>query len=307
VPKPQKPVLHVDVDENGEATLEDIAQGGVEDKPALFVPRMIHANKESADWMLTRDDFAMVKRLVQTWHAERELPMPPDFHTQWTDGCCDILGTNKHLPRYCSPQNSFFKQSWVGQNVYVHPPFDKQDTGLFLAKYLADARKAKSRGVATRGVFILPVWPHAPWWHMTHMFERLHTWRRGEDSIFMAAPTTLGGERRPFKPIPFDVVVLFDPGVTMSTREPTQTATQHAVSAIDATLSTREGTRGEAGGGVGVPYSMCTDFDMVVAWDNPPDGMSKDARRRRRRHLFKQWSTHGPLGWYVLQAREAYT
>ena len=282
-------VLHVSIKDDGMVKLDPrIVDWGVPHE-AEWVGGTRRRRKENRpsfgardamDWMLRPSEFERVMHMVETYHQEKGWPPPPHFMTEWTDGCCDVLGNNKQLPRFCSPKNSFFQQSWVGKNVYANPPFHREETGDFLRKYIEDAKVATGSKVVTRGLFIVPVWPNAPWWHLTSMFEVLHVWKKGEDNIFTAPPLELGGERCVMGPIPFDVAVLYDPGNQMLSR-PSIAPLVYALNMVSQEAPLWQGDDQTCG-------------DVLES----TKGESRDSRRRARSRLAKQRVRHGPLGWY---------
>ena len=238
---------------------------------------------DMTDWMLKETAFQFVLEKVGEFQETKGLQPVPDFRTEWWDGCCDVLGTNKQLPLFCSPQNSFFSQSWVGKNVYVNAPFHTTETREFLRRYLRDAKLAKERGQVTRGVFIVPVWQSAPWWHLTAMFHTLHVWKKGVDDIFSAPAGQEGEGRHARGGIPFDVAILYDPG---------QVDEQKRVEPILHSII-RRGTTESAGYG----SQPCSTFVLSLH-----SGSSRDAKRRAKSRLLHEWEEFSTLSQSMLSS-----
>ena len=230
------------------------------------------ASRDTMDWMLHPVLFRALCDKVIAFHQEHGVDLPENFFADWTDGCCDVGGCNSQLPRYCTPCNSFLQQSWVGRSVYAHLPFHAHDTGHFLRKYLRDAGLAHAAGEVSRGLFLVPKWRHAPWWHLTAFFHVLHEWKQGEAGVFTAPPAALGGRRRPVRALPFDVLVLYDPGVSVSPA-PAGDTLVHALAVLTASPAHSL----EAAGFPAVP--VC-------------------ATHTRRLRAFQAWLRGGPFGWY---------
>ncbi|KAK3252521.1 hypothetical protein CYMTET_38184 [Cymbomonas tetramitiformis] len=117
---------------------------GVENGLSDGLSRYVRHN-DFSDWQYRRDEFLSV---------QAELPRPFTL-----DGGADPVGTNAHLPRYCSVVDSFLERGLAGESVYANPDFDcvRKYPGHFLACQRGSPGN-------TSGTFVLPVWDTDDWW-----------------------------------------------------------------------------------------------------------------------------------------------
>ena len=65
--------------------------------------------RSPADWMVLRQAFLAAQQL-----AGVEFTL---------DGAADPVGLNAHLPRYCSPVDSFLDRDLRGEHIFANPDF----------------------------------------------------------------------------------------------------------------------------------------------------------------------------------------
>ena len=75
------------------------------------------------------------------------------------DACADNNGDNAQMRRFWCPRDSCLQHSWAGLAVYCNPPWRLIDQ--ILSHYLAQQELDMD---GTLAVFVLPVWPWAPWY-----------------------------------------------------------------------------------------------------------------------------------------------
>ncbi|KAK3285577.1 hypothetical protein CYMTET_6827 [Cymbomonas tetramitiformis] len=117
-------------------------ENGLSDGLSRYVRR-----RDYSDWQYRRDEFLSVQSV---------LPRPFTL-----DGGADPVGTNAHLPRYCSEVDSFFARELAGEHVYANPDFD-----LIRAYLLHFLQCQRGSPGDTAGTFVLPVWDTYDWWHL---------------------------------------------------------------------------------------------------------------------------------------------
>ena len=91
---------------------------------------------DSADWMMVEKVFNEAER-----RSGRTLTL---------DGAADLLGSNSHLPRFCSKVESYFRRNLTGEALIANP--DYKLIAEYLAYFLHFWRKSPHN---TSGVFML--------------------------------------------------------------------------------------------------------------------------------------------------------
>jgi len=99
----------------------------------------------TADWMLADRAFHQAQSRVR------------DNFT--LDGAADPLGTNSHLPRYCSVVDSFMGRNLAGEHVFANPDFTLIDD--YLMHFKAEQQRSP---YDTSLTLVVPAWLTAPWW-----------------------------------------------------------------------------------------------------------------------------------------------
>ncbi|KAK3281431.1 hypothetical protein CYMTET_10781 [Cymbomonas tetramitiformis] len=117
-------------------------ENGLSDGLSRYVRR-----KDYSDWQYRRDEFLSV---------QSELVRPFTL-----DGGADPVGTNAHLPRYCSEVDSFLVRSLAGEAVYANP-----DYALIREYLLHFLQCQRDSPYDTSGTFVVPVWDTYDWWYL---------------------------------------------------------------------------------------------------------------------------------------------
>ena len=103
--------------------------------------------RSSADWMLLEQAFLAAQQLAGS-----------DFTL---DGAADPVGSNAHLPRFCSEVDSFFARDLRGEHVYANPDFK------LIPDYIRHFKSEQQRSPHdTSLTLVLPVWLTASWWRL---------------------------------------------------------------------------------------------------------------------------------------------
>jgi hypothetical protein len=102
----------------------------------------------------------------------------PD-NDQWVDAFADPSGENAKFRKYWSPVHNAFRQNWSDVNVYAFPPMNDDMIAKTLQYHLAQQQIANSKGVAFRGIYIVPYQPSAKFWKYTSNFQLLKYFRVG--------------------------------------------------------------------------------------------------------------------------------
>ncbi|KAK3278372.1 hypothetical protein CYMTET_13686 [Cymbomonas tetramitiformis] len=158
-------------------------------------------HKDYSDWQYRRDEFESLGQ-----------------HTVYPftlDGGADPVGTNSHLPRFCSVVDSFLRRDLRGEHVYANPDFSV--IGEYLRHFLEHYRSSPGD---TSGVFVLPVWDTYDWWPLVRGGRVLKYYSRG--SHLFTSPEwrhlqqpdgsyAFGSERAFRGPTHWAVVVLYFP------------------------------------------------------------------------------------------------
>ncbi|KAK3240814.1 hypothetical protein CYMTET_49376 [Cymbomonas tetramitiformis] len=158
-------------------------------------------HKDYSDWQYRRDEFESLGQ-----------------HTVYPftlDGGADPVGTNSHLPRFCSVVDSFLRRDLRGEHVYASPDFSV--IGEYLKHFLEHYRSSPGD---TSGVFVLPVWDTYDWWPLVRGGRVLKYYPRG--SHLFTSPEwrhlqqpdgsyAFGSERAFRGPTHWAVVVLYFP------------------------------------------------------------------------------------------------
>ena len=103
--------------------------------------------RSPADWMVLRQAFLAAQQL-----AGVEFTL---------DGAADPVGLNAHLPRYCSPVDSFLDRDLRGEHIFANPDF------ALIAEYILHFKSEQQRSPQdTSLTLVLPVWLTATWWRL---------------------------------------------------------------------------------------------------------------------------------------------
>ena len=153
---------------------------------------------DTADWMMVEKVFNEAERC-----SGRTLTL---------DGAADPVGSNSHLPRFCSKVESYFRRDLTGEALIANP--DYKLIAEYLAYFLRYWRKSPHN---TSGVFMLPIWESQGWWRLLKGAMLLF-WIREGSSIFTSPEWFAQTEyrRRPANRIyrgetKWDVMVVFYP------------------------------------------------------------------------------------------------
>ena len=172
--------------------------------------------KEKKPYFLPRDDMIInpamlqqIKEQIADYDGCNGHVMPP--WAAWTDAFSHFTGRDAQCDRYFSVLNNAFTQDWTNTNIYAFPPMYDDLLHKVLHYHCVQQNKAKQKGAAFRGVYIVPYRPHAAFWKYVGNFQLLQYYPAG--TLLYSVPNRKGILSKPIAS-PQTMCVLYDPGYT---------------------------------------------------------------------------------------------
>ena len=119
------------------------------------------------------------------------------------DACANPDGSNAHLPKYWSQEDSCLDNSWTGLNVFCNPPW--RLIGAVVQHYL-QCRQADPAN--THAVFVLPNWPWQPWYPSVVQHFNIIDYFPTGSQLFTAPPDMDDNDRTVLGPTRWPVMVV---------------------------------------------------------------------------------------------------
>ena len=147
---------------------------------------------DSSDWMLHRAHFNKFNAIYGPFTV---------------DAAADNNGYNAQCSHFFCPDRSFLTAPVAGEKVWCNPPI------VVAADFLTHYFQCKSQApYTTSAVFILPIWPAAPWTALLSDLTLVH--RFPHNSKLFSKPDSPGSPTRmQVGPTPWPIGVYYDPPI----------------------------------------------------------------------------------------------
>ena len=146
---------------------------------------------DTTDWMFDRQLFLEIDQEVGPFTV---------------DICSDNDGQNSQCKRFYCPEDSVLKAKLDNETVWGNLPYNS-----CIGPILRHFKGCQSRApTTTAGVFVLPKWERADWWHLTKGWHRIREYATGSQ-LFSAPPAKEGEPRRILGKTKWPVVVFYSP------------------------------------------------------------------------------------------------